>query len=306
MPSAFYQFQTVHDLRDLAARAEPAVRGRLASLVPHRGGTAALDQAIKAGCQLDPAHAPDLYDALLFGATLPGGDRDVFVLATALLLADRLQQGGGTDDLWHHWDTLRADYNALPPVPRSAILRGYRVAGARGLIALGAPPRGPTLRSAPLNDVMQGLRRLARKLNEHNILPVTHAERDRHAAPRGDPLRSILVDDASVGDVPTAEAYLPSDIVEHFSSASFAPAFEACTAMILLKDLQQDTDGHPSEVRWATPDLNRAYRTLPRWARLPILAGFRALAERDGWDPYDGAAPDAGTSGAVPIPLPGG
>jgi hypothetical protein len=82
----------------------------------------------------------ELHAALVFAATLPNDDYAGFLLSTSVLLADRLQGGLGTDDLFWHWDAFRAHYRIAEVVPRVTIMQGFRRANINGRVALFDPP----------------------------------------------------------------------------------------------------------------------------------------------------------------------
>ncbi|MEM1430901.1 MAG: hypothetical protein AAGG09_15705 [Pseudomonadota bacterium] len=87
------------------------------------------------------------HPALALAATLPNEDLAGFAVATALLLADRLQHGAGPDDLYWHYDAHRTVYRSLPPDTRSAILMGFALLHDMRCVTLEDPP-APDERSA--------------------------------------------------------------------------------------------------------------------------------------------------------------
>lgn len=96
------------------------------------------------GCRITDPTTEALLPSLTLSATLPDDDFEAFQVATALLLADRLQSGGGTDDMFWHWDAFQEHYLTAAPQVRAAILQGYAHANDLALVALMDPPEAST------------------------------------------------------------------------------------------------------------------------------------------------------------------
>lgn len=303
IPSTFFQFQALCDLRALAARADDAVRARTLSLVPSKLGVGDLDRLIAGrGCRLDPDDPVDLHDTLLLAATVPTPDRGAFVMATAILLADRLQGGAGTDDLWHHWDTLRDVYETLPAPARSAICRGFYAAHATGRVRLDAPPTGAALASASRDAVAADLFALARTLGEDEIAAVARADYGREQADHEAALRVLLGGPDGMLP-PLDDRWFPAEVVELVSHVPGRPGFAQCTAVVLIEALRLGDPHDNASYRWSS--IAPAYAALPPAQREPIFAGFRALCERDpDWNPYFDWTEAKIASDGVAIPLP--
>jgi hypothetical protein len=94
----------------------------------------------KDGCRIGDPATQALLPSLTLAATLPDDDFEAFQVATALLLADRLQAGGGTDDMFWHWDAFQEHYLTAQPQVRAAILQGYAHANDLRLVSLVDPP----------------------------------------------------------------------------------------------------------------------------------------------------------------------
>ncbi|MEL6516895.1 MAG: hypothetical protein AAFQ39_04205 [Pseudomonadota bacterium] len=137
VPVDFRTQQAVADLQALARAASSETVTALANASPVPGAKGVLSALIsQAGCRFNGPDAMALHPALTLAATLPDDDFDGFLLATAILIADRLQRGGGRDDLFWHWDAFRARYRAAPDRRRAAIFRGFEQLDAVGLVAL--------------------------------------------------------------------------------------------------------------------------------------------------------------------------
>ena len=114
-------FQAIHDLRWLAAGASPATLNRLSSGIPRdAAGLDPLQLVLAGGCRLTDELAQAAHQALVLAATLPEDDPDAFEAATAILLADRLQRGAGSDDLFWHWDAFQRHYDMMIAPKRAA------------------------------------------------------------------------------------------------------------------------------------------------------------------------------------------
>lgn len=151
----FGRLQSVADLRALARRGGPATYGRIASLIPGLPPAGLLASAV-AEARLS-GRAAEFHDALALAATLPGQDRDAFVAATALLLADRLQDGAGRDDLYWHHDAHAGAYRGLDAPDRAAIFTAYALLHRAGRVTLPAPPLLQECATRPEGDVRAAL-----------------------------------------------------------------------------------------------------------------------------------------------------
>ena len=140
---SYRSLQAIADLRAVAGSASRETLNRLVAGLNGRVSATDLDRLIgAAGCRLSDRIAEAAHPALLLAATLPDDDYEAFRVSTAILLADRLQQGAGDDDLFWHWDAFQAHYRTLPDADRAAVLQGYRQLQVDGLIALFDPPEG--------------------------------------------------------------------------------------------------------------------------------------------------------------------
>jgi hypothetical protein len=137
--SRFARFQAVSDLRRIAATAPLSHFETMVARIPGMPPAQGLAGLAAAGGRLD-SDSLAYHPALVLAATLPGEDMTGFVAATALLLADRLQDGAGQDDLYWHYDAHAQTYRALPPDVRSAILVGFALLHDMGRVTLHAPP----------------------------------------------------------------------------------------------------------------------------------------------------------------------
>lgn len=139
--------QAIRDLRSVAEGASRSTLGRIASVLPSSEDQRRLEETLRGlvlrgRCRIVTDAEIAIHPRLLLAATLPDDDVDAFATATAILLADRLQRGGGEDDLYWHWDAFRPHYRLLEAPVRAAIFQGYAHAHRAGLVTLDAQP-GP-------------------------------------------------------------------------------------------------------------------------------------------------------------------
>lgn len=162
----FRTAQVVSDLRCVARQGDLATLAGISAGVPNADAGDDLVRLIHAeGCRIATDGTARLHAALVLAATLPNDDFSAFVVATATLLADRLQDGGGSDDLFWHWDAFREHYAIAPPPVRAAIMQGYAAQNALGLVALLDPPSVDDLTTEPGTDILEALRPLTRTTN---------------------------------------------------------------------------------------------------------------------------------------------
>ena len=95
-----------------------------------------------------------IYRLILLAAALPDDDFPCFVTATALLLANRLQDSYGTDDLYWNWDAFRDHYRLADPPVRAALMNGYRTLSDKGRLSLDHAPASEDCLSRAKEDVV--------------------------------------------------------------------------------------------------------------------------------------------------------
>jgi hypothetical protein len=134
----FGRLQSLVDLRALAQRGGAPTLDRISGLLPGLPPPGVLKAAAAEGRLSE--RAAEFQDALALAATLPEQDRDAFVAATALLLADRLQDGAGRDDLYWHHDAHAEAYRGLDAADRAAIFTAFTLLHRSGRVTLPAPP----------------------------------------------------------------------------------------------------------------------------------------------------------------------
>lgn len=154
----FRTLQAISDLRTIAQAAGGATLARLASGVDIPNSERLLWSLIfQDGCRFSKPNTIKLHQKLVLAAALPNDDFDAFQIATTILVADRLQRGGGQDDLYWHWDAFQDHYALSPPHIRSSLFHGFRRMHVDGLVVLADPPSGSGLLTEELSDVAGAL-----------------------------------------------------------------------------------------------------------------------------------------------------
>ena len=132
-------FRTRQAVRDLAETV-----GVHREAVQRLGVTGADRDAISRitanGCRIETTDQRDAYSSFLLAAAMPEEDFGAFIGATAVLLADRLQGGAGTDNLFWNWDAFRDHYRLADPTVRAALMNGFRLAADLKIVTLTHPP----------------------------------------------------------------------------------------------------------------------------------------------------------------------
>lgn len=298
--SLFFRAQTVADLIAVARAAPEGVFGRMAELVP-TGATAQafVDLAGAQGGRLPPDQAERLHPNLLLAATLPSEDFEGFVVASALLLADRLQSGAGTDDLFHHWDTLEERYRETSAPVRAALLRGFALCHALGQVALEGPPAGTDLVTEPRAAALAALAALATSMTEAELENVARADRGKDIEQH----RGSLLDRLRALPNRPPDPWFAAEVVELSSHIPGTPGFAPCTALLLIDAIHTGDTRGAAAYRWMS--IGAGYDALPEPDRATIHGGYRHLAESaPAWDPYwDWNAERVAASGTL-LPFP--
>jgi hypothetical protein len=153
-------FRTRQSIRDLRKTIEETGDNALSRLSGSGLGRGALRRVVtELGCRFDAQAHQDIYSETLLAAAMPDEDFPAFTLATALLLADRLQGGGGTDDLYWNWEAFSDHYRLADPPVRAAIMNGFRTLALAGRVTLGAGPSSADCLTRMVDDVISALRR---------------------------------------------------------------------------------------------------------------------------------------------------
>ena len=146
-------FRTRQAVRDLveAVRLHRNAMSRLGITGAERQ---AIDNIIDGNCKLTSKSEDRVQSHFLLAAALPDDDFPAFIATTCLLLANKLQDGRGDDDLFWNWDAFRDHYRLADAPVRAAIMNGFRTMHETGRVALSEGPSERDCLSATPNDVM--------------------------------------------------------------------------------------------------------------------------------------------------------
>ncbi len=271
---SFRRAQAAYDLIGVARAAGPEAVGDLAALcgAPHSHLQTLIQES---ACRFLTDQDRALYDGLSLAAVTPTS-QTAFAVATAILLADLLQDGFAPDPLDWQLEAHLTDYLTLEPVTRAAILNGYDAAIANDLT-----PDSDALRNVPadqrlsrsMDDVASALLDVARSMPDNVRQEVAHADYgtdvQRHLAA----LNAVL--QRPDGRFSEDEYWYPSEVVELVAYDPAAPGFVPCTALLLANALNGNDTRDWFQSRW--PDNSIAYHDLPGDLRDTIMGGLRAL-----------------------------
>jgi hypothetical protein len=301
----FRPLQASHDLAHLARKVPRSVLLRIAAGVPPADmAPEAAQRAILAlvhedACRLTPDRTRPLHETLLLAASMPDDDFEAFVVATMILLADRLQAGAGPDDLFWHWDAFAEHYLTAAPVPRAALLLGFRGLADAGLL----PAADIHLRSVSGVDVARvraDLRAIAEGAGDDVLRAIAAADHGDRGPDHFAALRNVIGAQGSV--LRPDQEWLPSEVLELASHDPAHPGHLVATTVLLTTAMARgDAQGWFS-YRWEQQAL--AYERLPPSARWAVLSAIRYLYESDpGFSPYPQALFDPLDHRARLIPL---
>ncbi len=95
------------------------------------------------------------YSDILLAAALPEEDFSGFILATCVLLLDRLLEGEGHDNLYWNWDAFQDHYRLADAPARAALMNGFKIAEERAVIAIRNSPSDDDCMTNSLEEVMR-------------------------------------------------------------------------------------------------------------------------------------------------------
>lgn len=301
----FRPLQASHDLVHLARMAPRSVLLRIATGVPPADmAPAEAQRAVVAlvhqdACRLTPDLTLPLHETLLLAASMPDDDFEAFVVATMILLADRLQGGAGPDDLFWHWDAFAEHYLTAAPAQRAALILGFHGLADAGLL----PAAEIHLRPVSGIDVARvraNLRAIAEGAGDDVLRAIASADYGSGASDHLAALWEVVGPQGSV--LRPGQEWVPSEVLELASLDPVHPGHLVATAVLLTTAIARgDAQGWFS-YRWEQQAL--FYERLPPGARWAVLSAIRYLYESDpGFAPYPQALFDPLDHRARLIPL---
>ncbi|WP_298841036.1 hypothetical protein [uncultured Roseobacter sp.] len=250
-------------------------------------------------CCLRPADARLIHGDLMNFAASPDRGIGPFMTATALLIADRLQGGAGTDDLSSNWKKLRDRYLEGPSPVRATLMNGFwRLQGVhRATPEQRVPARD--LMTYDAEDLERLLRRIARSMTPEirdNVCALAECETVE--------VHRRALDNCLDGSCVLSEFgdWFPGQVVEKASLTPDHPGYAGCTALVLLDAIETRDANEKMAFRWQE-QAERYLRMRPEF-RLPIVAGVRHLHEMFfDWQPYGGWSAEELMEKAVVVPF---
>lgn len=300
----FRALQSVLDLCHAAGRQPASAREAILARVPagdlaHAAKVEDLERILARQCgRLETDTDVALVDGLLLAASQPDADLPAFVCATAILLADRIQDGRGTSDLTGYWETYRSVYFSLQRHDRAALIQGFLTGARSGRVRLDPPI--PTVahltdnRERLRNDLLALARRDAGALSAsvfERLDAIGSALAQQHLqALLSGMTREPLTGDSMLFDPLLAMASRPRH-----------PAHLAATALLLAEAIRTgDEEGWFAVTLW--PERAAGWLALEPGAGRVILAGLRHLYEADQeWAPSPDKTARPGQATSLPL-----
>lgn len=245
------------------------------------------------------ADAAKLHGELMMVASMPDQDHPAFMVATIVLLADRLQHGAGEDDLFWNWDAFQDRYHEAPSPVRAALMNGFRCAHSMKRVNLDRPPAGRDLRTYDEADLVRLLKLIARSMTDdirERLCDLAPEEiRDVHRTALENCLKSSCVLSEFGG-------WFPGEVVEKASLDVTHPAYTGSTALLLIDAIT--TSDAKGKMAYRYEELAEEYFELQPEVRVPMVAGLRHLHEMEAdWEPYAGWDPEQRLNKAIVMPF---
>jgi hypothetical protein len=223
-----------------------------------------------------------LYEDLLLVAALPDKAYDAFLAATGVLLADRLQEGAGTDDLAWNWLKFQECFRTAPAPTRAALMNGFRWAHATRRVTLENPPAARDLFTYDLADTLRLLKGIARAMpDETRDAICAQADMDTRAVHRT-ALEKLLNGSCVLSEF---GGWFPGEVVEAAARDCEHPGYAGAMALVLIDAIEtRDARGRMARC-WE--DQAEDFNLLAPEQRGPMIAGVRHLHEMGfDWNPY--------------------
>lgn len=270
--------QVLSDLRSAAAFGFSALA---ASLNPHREKD--LRRVVfEQECKLSQGDSKTLHGELMMVASMPDQDHLAFMTATIVLLADRLQNGNGRDDLYWNWDAFQERFQEAPAPVRAALMNGFRCAHGLKLVELDRPPKRRDLSTYDEVDLIRLLKIIARSMpnNVRDLLCELAPTETR-------PVHRNALENCLKSSCVLSEfgGWFPSEVVEKASLDANHPAYSACTALLLVNAISTEDANGTMASRYEV--MAEEYFLMQPEVRVPMVAGLRHLYEmKTEWEPY--------------------
>ncbi|MEM6384690.1 MAG: hypothetical protein AAF718_00500 [Pseudomonadota bacterium] len=101
-----------------------------------------------------PDEKSRFYSSILLAAAMPDEDFNSFVVATSILLTDRLQDGGGEENLYWNYEAFSDHYLLADAPVRAALMNAFRIAYRTGTCSLPEEPSAHTCLTRSKQDAL--------------------------------------------------------------------------------------------------------------------------------------------------------
>ncbi|MEM6886531.1 MAG: hypothetical protein AAF636_00185 [Pseudomonadota bacterium] len=278
IPISFRTIQVLSDLRSAAAKGLANLNDYLSPDQCLSLKKVVFDQKAKFKRQ----DVEILYGDILRVSKLPDTGLDALLSATALLLADRLQEGAGKDDLRDHWDKFQGSYRAASAPVRAAVMNGFSWAHTTRRANLNSPPAGTDLRTYNAADLLSQLQGIACAMPEDAREAICALAAEGTVEVHRRALENCLAGSCILSEF---GGWFPGEVVEMASLDPGHPGFPGSMALIMIDAIStRDAAGRMAKC-WE--DQAEDFNVLLPNQRAPLIAGVRHLHEMGfGWQPY--------------------
>jgi hypothetical protein len=278
VPISFQTLQVVSDLRSVADKGFTALATQLKPDLKAPLHRVIFDQKAR----MRRIDAEMLHEDLLLVAALPDKGFDAFLAATALLLADRLQEGAGSNDLAWNWSKFQESFRAASAPTRAALMNGFRLAHATRRVALEHPPCTKDFFTYDLADTLRLLKEIARAMPEETRDAICDLADGDTCAVHRTALENLLNGSCVLSEF---GGWFPGEVIEAAARDCDHPGHAGAMALVLIDAIEtRDARGRMAHC-WEhqAEDFN----LLTPEQRGPMIAGVRHLHEMGfDWKPY--------------------
>lgn len=295
IPICYRTLQVLSDLRSVAAKGYSQIAARLKPKQTQTLRHIIFDQK----CKFKIRDLETVHRDILLVAAMPEQAFDAFLSATSLLLADRLQQGAGQDDLYWNWDTFQNHYRKAPSPVRAALMNGFRWAHASRRVTLDMPPAHADLVTYDESDLRRLLKNIAKSMPKDVRDEVSTLSEDGTQDVHRRALDNCLSSSCILSEF---GGWFPGEVVQKASLDSSHLGFAECLALVLIDAIvTQDKHGCMAQ-RWE--EQAEDFNLLRPEFRTPLIAGMRHLHEMGfDWQPYAAWSAAEITEKAIVVPF---
>lgn len=293
--NSFHMMQVLSDLRSAAISGF----SNLAESIGDASKPALRRVVFEHDCLLPDDVGKSLHGDLMMTASLPDKNHAAFITATVILVADRLQDGTGQDDLFWNWSAFQERYREAAAPVRAALMNGFRCAHDMQLARLENPPKGRDLRTYDEDDLVRLLKLIARNMSANLRNAVCDLAPEETKTVHQKALTNCLKHSCILSEF---GGWFPKEVVELASLDTEHPAHPACTALMLIDAIStEDATGRMADLY---ETMAEDYYLMREEIRVPVVAALRHLHELDSaWEPYADWSPETRLNKAIVMPF---